>query len=61
MQAYVRTTGVIFGLVTLAHLWRMAVEWPRMATEPAYLLLTAAAAALCVWAWRLLRSPRSSA
>jgi hypothetical protein len=55
LKAYVRTTGVIFGLVTLAHLWRMAAEWPRMVTEPWYLLLTAASAALAVWAWRLLR------
>ncbi|HEY6064677.1 MAG TPA: hypothetical protein VIY96_00885 [Thermoanaerobaculia bacterium] len=55
MRAYLMTSGAVFGLVTLAHLWRMIDEWPRMAMEPWYLLLTAASAALAVWAWRLLR------
>ena len=54
MKAYVITTGAIFGLITLAHLWRMAVERP-LATEPWYILITLAAGALAVWAWRLLR------
>ena len=52
MKAYVVTTGAIFGLVTLAHLWRM-LEERQMATEPWYLLITAATAILCAWAWRL--------
>ena len=55
MKAYLMTTGTIFGLITVAHLWRIFSEWPRLATEPLYLLLTVAAAALCFWAWRLLR------
>ena len=61
MRAYLISTGGIFGLVTLAHLWRIADEWPRLATDPWYLLLTAAAAALCLWAWRLLRVSLRSA
>lgn len=55
MTAYVRTTGALFGLITVAHLLRIVAEWPRLATDPWYLLLTLAAAFLCVWAWRLLR------
>ena len=55
MKAYILTTGLIFGLITLAHLWRIIAEWPRAATEPVFVLLTVVAAALCVWAWRLLR------
>lgn len=55
MKAYLITTGGVFGLIVLAHLWRIADEWPRLATDPGYLLLTAVAAALCLWAWRLLR------
>jgi hypothetical protein len=47
-------TGVLFGLVTVAHVARMFAE-PNLATDPGYLLLTLAAAALCLWAWRLLR------
>jgi hypothetical protein len=54
MKAYVMVTGAIFGLVTVAHLWRMVVERP-LATEPWYILVTAVTAALCFWAWHLLR------
>ncbi len=54
MKPYVMTTGSIFGLITVAHLWRMISESSRLATEPVYLLLTIAAAALCLWAVRLL-------
>lgn len=56
MKAYLWTTGAIFGLVALAHLWRIAEE-PGLAREPWFLLLTLAAAGLCVWAVRLLRPP----
>ena len=59
MKAYIMTTGSVFGLIVLAHVWRVVEEGPQLATDPFYILLTAAAAALCVWAWRLLRlAPR---
>jgi hypothetical protein len=59
MRAYIVTTGILFGLVTLAHLLRMLYESRALATDPGYLLITAAAAALCVWACVLvLRRPR---
>jgi hypothetical protein len=54
MKAYVMTTGVVFGLLTLAHIWRVMAEGPHLATEPWYVLITAFAAALCLWAVRLL-------
>ena len=58
MKAYVMTTGTVFGLLTLAHIWRVIVEGPHLATEPWYVLITVAAASLSLWAWRLLlRSP----
>lgn len=60
MKAYLISTGGLFGLITLAHLWRIVDEWPRFATDPWYLLLTITAAALCLWAWRLLRLSRRS-
>ena len=60
MKAYLLTTGVLFGLIAIAHILRMIVEWPRLATDPWYLLLTLLAAALCVWAWRLFRQSPSS-
>lgn len=53
MKAYVITTGVVFGLLTIAHLLRMVVEEGRLAREPEYLAITAASAALAVWAFYL--------
>lgn len=54
MKAYVMTTGAVFGLLTLAHLWRI-VEEPHLTTDPWYLVITIAAGALGLWAWRILR------
>jgi hypothetical protein len=48
------TTGSLFALITLAHLWRMAEE-RAMATRPWYIAVTVAAAFLAVWAWRVAR------
>ncbi len=55
MRAYVMTTGVIFGILVVVHVWRAVVEGPHLATDPWYILITLAAAGLCVWAWRVLR------
>ena len=58
MKAYVMTTGAVFGVITLAHIWR-AIEETNLATAPWFILLTVATAALCLWAVRLLwRPPR---
>lgn len=54
MKIYMLITGVLFGLLTGVHLWRMAVE-PHLATDPWYLLITAIAAGLCLWAWPVSR------
>ena len=54
MRAYVIATGVIFGLVTVAHIWRI-VDEPNLAREPWFVLLTIATAVLTVGAWRLAR------
>jgi hypothetical protein len=60
MKAYVMTTGSVFGLIVLAHAWRAIEEGAHLATEPMFILSTAAAVGLCVWAWRLVRlMPRS--
>jgi hypothetical protein len=55
MKAYVITTGVVFGLLTLVHIWRIFAEGAHLATNPWFMLITLVAAALCVWAWRLAR------
>jgi hypothetical protein len=54
MKAYVITTGTVFGLLTLAHIWRGLVE-PHLAKEPVFISITLIALALCLWAWCLLR------
>ena len=60
MKTYVITTGVLFGLVTLAHLWRMIEEGRALAASPWYVAITILAAALAVWAWRVVgRSSQS--
>jgi hypothetical protein len=59
MKTYVMTTGAIFGLITLSHLLRVVEEGRHVATDPFFVLLTVLAAALSVWAFRLLRVTRS--
>jgi hypothetical protein len=60
MKAYIMTTGAVFGLLVVAHIWRIIEEGPDLAKDPLYIVITIAAAALCLWAWRLLRLiPRS--
>jgi len=59
MKAYVIITGAIFGLLALLHVWRVIAERSSLAMEPWFVLMTLASAALCVWAFRLLRrSPK---
>jgi hypothetical protein len=61
MRTYVMTTGVIFFLLVVAHIWRMAVESWRLAREPEYIVITLIALALSVWAFSLVRRrPASS-
>ena len=60
MKAYLITTGLVFGLITVAHVWRAAVEGSHLATDPVFILLTILSAGLCLWACRLLKLlPRS--
>ena len=55
MKAYLITTGIVFALITVAHVLRVFAEGPRLAKDPLFLFLTLLAAGLSVWAWRLLR------
>jgi hypothetical protein len=59
MKAYLITTGTVFGLIVLAHVWRVFEEGAHLARDPVFILLTMAAGALSFWAWRLVgRSAR---
>jgi hypothetical protein len=54
MKAYVATTGAVFGLLTVAHVWRVLEEGQHLATDPGYVAITIVTTAFCVWACRLL-------
>ena len=53
MKAYLVTTGSVFGLLTVVHIWRMIVESGLATREPWMIVITLASAVLCVWAARL--------
>jgi hypothetical protein len=57
MKTYVMTTGTLFALLTLVHIWRVFEE-PALAKDPWYWLITAVAGAMGVWAWRVVRTSR---
>jgi hypothetical protein len=58
MKAYLIITGTLFGLMAVLHVWRAIAERSQLNTDPGSFLGMAAlglvAAALSVWAWRLL-------
>ena len=65
MRSYVRVSGVVFGLVALAHLIRALRRWPLLiAGHPiptvVSLIVCVAAGALAVWAWRVLSQPAAA-
>jgi hypothetical protein len=61
MKAFLVATGTIFGLLTLAHVARVIDEGPHLLRDPWWVLVTLAAAVMCLWAWRLvLRRPDRS-
>ena len=55
MRAYIITTGVVFALIVVMHLWRMVAESHALASDPHFVILTVLSAALSVWAFSLLR------
>lgn len=63
MKAYLVTTGSIFSLITVLHVWKAIAEWPQPPVNLGFLLLVAALVALpgvlSWWAWRLLRNLRA--
>jgi hypothetical protein len=58
MRSCVLTTGLLCAAIVLAHFARAAAEGPSIAKDPGFMLSTAVAAAVGVWARRLLR-PRT--
>ena len=64
MKPYLLTTGSVFALLAIAHLLRTIAEWSRLGTDPGFILegpgIGVIAAAIAIWAWRLLRLDRHS-
>jgi hypothetical protein len=60
MKAYLVTTGILFGLLSVLHVWRAVAEWPRPIVEPMFMLQIVITVVLpgvfAWWAWRLLRN-----
>ena len=54
MKGYLITTAIAFGALTLIHVWRLAEEGPDLFGNPFWTVSSVVAAALCVWACRLL-------
>jgi hypothetical protein len=59
MKTYVVATGVVFALLTLAHVWRLFLE-PHLRSDPWFIFVTVVTAALTVTAWRVSRRSKPS-
>jgi dolichyl-phosphate-mannose--protein O-mannosyl transferase len=58
LKTYIAATGVAFGLLTVAHVWRVIEEGTGLLRQPFWVLITLVAAAFCIWAfWLLGRQP----
>ncbi len=54
MKAYLITTGTLFAVIVLLHAWRVTIE-TNLLRDPTYYVITIVAAAMSLWAFRLLR------
>jgi hypothetical protein len=61
MRAYLITTGVLFALVAVAHVWRVVAESSALATDPWFVALTILAVVMSAWAFRLLPTVQGGA
>jgi hypothetical protein len=58
MRPFVATTGTVFALLVVVHVWRAVAE-PHLWRDFWFWSITLAAAALSIWAWSVLRrAPR---
>lgn len=58
MKAYVFTTGVVFGLILLAHGARLYQEGSRLLREPSFSFSSLLCAGLVVWSYVVFRRLR---
>jgi hypothetical protein len=55
VKAYVVTSGALFAVLVLAHLWRLVAEGTGPVHDPWFLAFTGTSAALSIWAFASLR------
>jgi hypothetical protein len=60
MRAYLLVTGILFGLVGVAHVADVAERWRTLGSEPLQLMVPLAGIALTIWAWRSARAGNRS-
>jgi hypothetical protein len=58
MKAYVVVTGLLFGLLVVAHVMRITGGGTELARDPFFVTATVIAAALCGWSVHVLRRLR---
>ena len=58
MKAYLVTTAVLFGLLIVAHVWRVFEEGAHLLRDPVWMGINVIAAALGLWAVVLLAQRR---
>ena len=56
MKGYLITTGSLFFLLTVVHIWRMIVE--PGSRDVFMVLITGISTAFAIWAWRLFTTAR---
>jgi hypothetical protein len=54
MKPYLVLTAVVFGLLTVMHIWRVFAESTSLAKDPFFVLITLISFGLCLWAIRLI-------
>lgn len=54
MKAFVAAAGIVFALLVIVHVWRVALEGQGVA-NPFFIGVTVIAAGFSVWAWRVYR------
>jgi hypothetical protein len=60
MKAYLVTTGILFALIAVLHIWRIIAEWRGFDAEFWFVAgVGALALALSAWAWKLFAASRS--
>jgi hypothetical protein len=53
VKSYLAITAVLFGLLVVAHVWRLITESSSLATDPWFVLTTLTAAFFSLWGTRL--------